>query len=42
MVAIEAEVAGLKVICSENVPKEVNLTRKSKFYKIRKGKRMER
>ena len=35
MVAIEAEVAGLKVICSENVPEEVNLTRKSKFYKIR-------
>ena len=35
MVAIEAEVSGLKVVCSENVPEEVNLTRKSKFYKIR-------
>ena len=35
MVAIEAEAAGLKVICSENVPEEVNLTRKSKVNKIR-------
>ena len=25
MVAIEAEVSGLKVVCSENVPEEVNL-----------------
>ena len=42
MVAIEAEVSGLKVICSENVPEEVNLNRKSKIYWIKKWKWMDK
>lgn len=35
MVAIEAEVSGLKVICSKNVPEEVNLTGNVKFINLR-------
>ena len=42
MVAIEAEVSGLKVVCSENVPEEVNLNRKSKIYWIKEWKWMDK